>query len=66
MLLGLQTYAQEIEPENGVINSNETVAFTNARIVVSATETIERGTLVIKKWCNYKRWCCRNCTKKMR
>ncbi|MFT5820166.1 MAG: imidazolonepropionase-like amidohydrolase [Crocinitomix sp.] len=48
LLLGLQTNAQDIEPENGVINSKETVAFTNARIVVSATETIERGTLVIK------------------
>ncbi len=48
LLLGIVSNAQDIEPENGVINSKETVAFTNARIVVSATETIERGTLVIK------------------
>lgn len=48
LLLGAYSQAQDIEPENGVINSKETVAFTNARIVVSASETIERGTLVIK------------------
>lgn len=48
LLLGSYLHAQDIEPQNGVINSKETVAFTNARIVISASETIERGTLVIK------------------
>ena len=48
LLLGGTMFAQEIEPENGVQNSNQTYALTNAKIVISADETIERGTLVIK------------------
>lgn len=40
--------SQNIEPQNGVLNSKETYALTNAKIMVSSTETIERGTLVIK------------------
>lgn len=47
MLISLTSYAQIPEPENGVLKSTETYALTNVKIVVSADETIERGTLVI-------------------
>ena len=41
-------FGQEIEPENGVQKSQDIIALTNVRIVVSAGQTIEHGTLLIK------------------
>lgn len=41
--------AQETFPVNGTSNKNHTIyAFTNAKIIVDADETIENGTLVVK------------------
>lgn len=40
--------AQELEPENGVVTAKGTYVLTNARVVVSADQIIEHGTLVIK------------------
>ena len=48
VLISFTLNAQELEPENGVLSASQTYAFTNARIVVSADHTIERGTMVIK------------------
>lgn len=47
-LLVFAGIAQQLEPENGVETSTDYFALTNVKIVVSADETIERGTLVIK------------------
>ena len=49
-ILTLQhSFAQNIEPQNGVYQTNHTYyAITNAKIYVSATETIENGTLIFK------------------
>lgn len=41
-------FAQIPEPENGVFTDQQSIALVNARIVVSADEVIEHGTLVIK------------------
>lgn len=41
-------WSQKIEPENGVTPSSETYALMNARVVVSADETLERATLIVK------------------
>lgn len=41
--------AQETFPVNGISNKNHTIyAFTNAKIIVDANETIDNGTLVVK------------------
>lgn len=40
-------FGQKIGPENGVEQSKETIAFVNAKIVISPDEVIEKGTLVI-------------------
>ena len=43
------TFSQHIEPENGVHDPHNTIyVLENARIVVSADQTIERGTLVVQ------------------
>ncbi|WP_066756780.1 amidohydrolase family protein [Crocinitomix algicola] len=40
--------AQEIEPKNDVANAHQLIAFTNAKIIVSPNEVIERGTMVVQ------------------
>ena len=41
-------YGQTINPENGVAKTAETFAIVNARIVISADEVLEHGTLIVK------------------
>lgn len=48
LLTGNGIYGQSINPDNGVAKSSETYAIVNARIVISADETLERGTMIIK------------------
>lgn len=49
LLIGCFSLAQETFPVNGTTNPNHTVyAFTNAKIIVDADETIDNATLLIK------------------
>ena len=46
---GFFSYAQETFPINGTTNPIHTIyAFTNAKIIVDADETIENATLLVK------------------
>ena len=41
--------SQETFPVNGVANKNHTIyAFTNAKIIVDADETIDNGTMIVQ------------------
>ncbi|MBA3971333.1 MAG: amidohydrolase, partial [Bacteroidetes bacterium] len=49
VLIVCDAFSQETFPVNGVSNKNHTIyAFTNAKIIVDADETIENGTMVIQ------------------
>lgn len=49
LLIGYFSVAQETFPVNGTTNPNHTIyAFTNAKIIVDADETIDHATLLIK------------------